>query len=87
MVAAGILPAFNGVVVHDHWKSCFCFDNVVHGLCGAHLLRELNYFDETLRHQWPAQLKQVLIDAKTAVVQAKEVQLTSPPSEQAVELG
>ncbi|MFZ1342819.1 MAG: hypothetical protein WAR97_05925 [Thiothrix eikelboomii] len=52
---------------------------VMHGLCGAHLLRELNYFDEILQHQWPAQLKQVLIDAKTAVAQAKATQHTNLP--------
>ena len=58
----------------------------MHGLCGAHLLRELNYFDETLRHQWPAQLKQVLMDAKTAVAQAKATQHTNLPLEQSAEL-
>lgn len=86
MTAAGILPAFQGVAVHDHWKPYFRFDQVVHSLCGAHLLRELNYFDETLKHQWPAQLKQVLIDAKTAVAQAKAAQQTSLPPEKIAEL-
>ena len=87
MTAAGILPSFNGVAVHDPWTPYFRFDNVVHGLCGAHLLRELNYFDETLRHQWPAQLKQVLIDAKTAVAQAKAAQHTALSPDQMAELG
>ncbi|QTR45801.1 IS66 family transposase [Thiothrix litoralis] len=82
MTAAGILPVFQGVAVHDHWKPYFRFDHVVHSLCVTHLLRELNYFDETLKHQWPAQLKQVLIDAKTAVAQAKAVQQTSLSPEQ-----
>lgn len=86
MTAAGILPIFQGVAVHDHWKPYFRFDAMVHSLCGAHLLRELNYFDETLKHQWPAQLKQVLIDAKIAVAQAKEAQQTSLPPEQRAEL-
>lgn len=86
MTAAGILPVFQGVAVHDHWKPYFRFDQVVHSLCGAHLLRELNYFDETLKHQWPAQLKHVLIDAKTAVAQATAAQQTSLPPEQMTEL-
>ncbi|WP_040839741.1 IS66 family transposase [Thiothrix nivea] len=86
MTAAGILPVFRGVAVHDHWKPYFRFDAMVHSLCGAHLLRELNYFDETLKHQWPAQLKQVLIDAKTAVSQAKEAQQTSLQPQQIAEL-
>ncbi len=86
MTAAGILPAFQGVAVHGHWKPYFRFDTMVHGLCGAHLLRELDYFDETLKHQWSAQLKQVLIDAKTAVAQAKDAQQTSLPPEQMADL-
>nr|WP_266097275.1 transposase [Candidatus Thiothrix anitrata] len=86
MTAAGILPAFQGVAVHDHWKPYFRFEQVVHSLCGAHLLRELNYFDETLKHQWPAQLKQVLIDAKTAVAEAKDAQQTALSPEQMAEL-
>lgn len=85
-MAAGILPIFRGVAVHDHWKPYFRFDHVVHSLCGAHLLRELNYFDETLKHQWTAQLKHVLIDAKTAVAQAKEAQQTSLLPEQIADL-
>jgi len=86
MSAAGILPVFNGVAVHDHWKPYFRFDHVVHSLCGAHLLRELNSFDETLQHRWPAQLKQVLIDAKNAVAQAKDAKQTSLPPEQIADL-
>jgi len=43
-----------------------------HSLCNAHLLRELNYFGETMEgHQWPIQLKQILIDAKVAVKSAQ----------------
>jgi transposase len=86
MTAAGILPVFKGVAVHDHWKPYFRFDTVVHSLCGAHLLRELNYFDETLKHQWPTQLKQVLIDAKTAVAQAQQAGQTALSPEQSTAL-
>lgn len=86
MNAAGILPAFKGVAVHDHWKPYCRFDHVTHALCGAHLLRELSYFDETLDHQWPEQIKQVLIDAKTAVAQAKAEQQSCLPAEQRAEL-
>ena len=86
MIAAGILPTFKGVAVHDHWKPYFRFNDVVHSLCGAHLLRELNAFDETLKHQWPAQLKHVLMDAKTAVEQAKRAQQTALSPDQITEL-
>lgn len=86
MTAAEILPLFQCVAVHDHWKPYFRFEQVVHSLCGAYLLRELNYIDETLKHQWPAQLKQVLIDAKTAVAEATAAQQTSLLPKQMTEL-
>ena len=40
MKAAGILPAFRGVAVHDAWSGYFSFPECAHSLCGAHLLRE-----------------------------------------------
>jgi transposase len=42
MTAAGVLPFFTGIAVHDAWKPCDTFGNVAgHALCGAHVLREL----------------------------------------------
>jgi transposase len=40
MDAAGVLPAFGGVAVHDGWSPYWHYQ-AVHALCGAHLLREL----------------------------------------------
>lgn len=58
--------------MHDHWKPYFQFEEMQHSLCNAHLLRELNYFGETMEgHQCPIQLKQALIDAKVAVTSAQ----------------
>jgi len=42
MTAAGVLPFFAGIAVHDAWKPYDTFHNVAgHALCGAHVLREL----------------------------------------------
>jgi transposase len=43
MEDAGILGAFKGTVVHDHWKPYFTYDECNHALCHAHPLRELLY--------------------------------------------
>jgi len=86
MICAGILPEFKGVAVHDHWKPYFRFTGMEHSLCGAHILRELNFFDETLKQEWSTQLKQTLIDAKTAVSQAKEAHKVALLPEKVVEL-
>jgi transposase len=48
MNAAGVLPSFAGIAVHDAWAPYDTFDNVAaHALCGAHVLRELVAVTET----------------------------------------
>jgi hypothetical protein len=48
MTAAGVLPFFGGIAVHDAWKPYDSYDNVAgHALCNSHLLRELIAVTET----------------------------------------
>lgn len=48
MTAAGVLPFFAGIAVHDAWAPYDTFENVAgHALCGAHVLRELVAVTET----------------------------------------
>jgi hypothetical protein len=47
MNAAGVLPAFRGVAVHDAWAPYDTYTDADHTLCGAHLLRELIAVTET----------------------------------------
>ena len=46
MEAAGILPGFRGIAVHDHWKPYRVYAHCSHAPCNAHHLRELNYCEE-----------------------------------------
>jgi transposase len=72
MEAAGVLPSFTGIAVHDAWKPYDTFDNVAgHALCGAHVLRELVAVTETgtgLDRTWAQQA----IDALLALNEAAE---------------
>jgi len=72
MKAAGILPSFRGIAVHDAWKPYDTFENVAgHALCGAHVLRELVAVTETgtdLDRTWAQQA----IDALLALDEAAE---------------
>ena len=43
MSAIGIIPRYGGVIIHDCWASYLSYDHCGHGLCGAHLLRELTF--------------------------------------------
>jgi transposase len=72
MKAAGILPFFAGVAVHDAWAPYDTFENVAgHALCGAHVLRELVAVTETgtdLDNTWAQQA----IDALLALNETAE---------------
>jgi len=77
MKAAGVLPFFAGIAVHDAWAPYDTFDGVAgHALCGAHVLRELIAVTETgtdLDKTWAQQA----IDALLALEQAAEAARTA----------
>ena len=70
MKAAGVLPHFRGIAVHDAWAPYDTFEDVAgHALCGAHVLRELVAVTETgtgLDRAWAQQA----IDALLALNEA-----------------
>jgi transposase len=72
MDEAGVLPAFGGVAVHDGWASYRGYEQISHGLCNAHHLRELQAIAEQGTHQdWAGYLIDTLVTAHRMVVQAK----------------
>jgi transposase len=74
MDEVGLLPAFTGVSVHDGWPAYQYYYQCRHSLCGAHLLRELTYIEESHPHQrgpWAAPLAKLLLEIKEAVEQAR----------------
>ncbi len=74
MDAAGVLPLFKGVTVHDCWGPYAHYRDAQHALCGAHLLRELDgAADPNLWDQrWAADLAAVLRAAVHAVNEARQ---------------
>lgn len=75
MKAAGILPRFAGIAVHDAWAPYDTFDNVAgHALCGAHVLRELVAVTETgadLDRAWARQATDALLALNEAAEAAR----------------
>jgi transposase len=73
MDAAGVLPVFGGVAVHDAWAPYDTYTAATHALCNAHLLRELQQVIDSAPEGewcWAAQAADALRQMKTLVERA-----------------
>lgn len=66
MNAMDVLPGFNGVLCHDHWKPYFRY-GCKHSLCNAHHLRELTFAEDIEKQKWAGELKELLLEANDEV--------------------
>ena len=62
----GIIPHFNGILVHDHWKPYFTYQ-CTHALCNAHHLRELERAWEQDNQQWAKAMQELLLEMNKEV--------------------
>ncbi len=70
MDVMGILPRFNGTLVHDHWKPYYRYTDCLHALCNAHHLRELQRAYEQDGQQWAEEMKTFLEQLSVVVQQS-----------------
>ena len=70
-IAIGILPRYTGVSVHDGWKAYQAHTACRHALCNIHHLRELTFVAEQYQQPWATELKDLLLEMRTAVEQAR----------------
>lgn len=66
MNAIDILPRFNGILCHDHWKPYYKYD-CTHSLCNAHHLRELTRAWDHDDQKWAKKLITLLETINKAV--------------------
>lgn len=78
MDSADILPHFSATAVHDHWFPYFAYNQVKHGLCNAHHLRELTFIYEQKQEDWAKQMYDLLIGANQAVEKHIECKVLPP---------
>ncbi len=65
----GVIAKMAGTAVHDGWKPYRSYD-VVHALCNAHHLRELEGVSERFGQDWADKMITLLLDAKECVEEA-----------------
>jgi len=64
----GILPAFEGVAMHDGLSAYYRhYERCEHALCNAHHLRELTFVEEEQEQEWAGQMKGLLSEIEEAV--------------------
>jgi transposase len=61
--AGGVLPGYQGVVVHDDWAPYRSYTDATHALCGAHLVRDLATVAETSGQGWAVGMRHLLVEA------------------------
>lgn len=57
--ALGVIPNYQGILCHDHWKPYLGY-NCTHALCNAHHLRELQWVIDFKEHKWAKSMKTFL---------------------------
>jgi transposase len=72
MEEAGIIPAFRGILCHDHWKPYYVFVACLHALCNAHHLRELEWAWEQDGQAWAKKMQDFLKMINKVVTDATE---------------
>lgn len=58
-----ITDQYEGTLIHDCWSSYFNLSCSNHGLCGAHLLRELKNLSDNHQRKWASQMHGLLMYA------------------------
>lgn len=66
MDAMEVLPHFNGVLCHDHWKPYYKY-GCIHALCNAHHVRELKRAYEQDNQEWAKKIEDLLKEMNKAV--------------------
>jgi transposase len=71
MDAIDILPKRQGWSIHDAWQPYLKYVDAKHGLCNAHLVRELVFLVERYSQKWASDFLDLLLNMKDKVDTAK----------------
>jgi transposase len=63
-----LLKSYRGILVHDFYDSYFSLENAKHGMCNAHIIRELKFQTEDGK-KWSDKLRGFLLEIKNQSIQ------------------
>lgn len=68
----GIIAKYGGIIVHDCWASYLSYRHIEHGLCGSHILRELQFLIDANNYRFAKNMRRLLQLACKMVSQSKD---------------
>ena len=71
-----IIPRYSGTIIHDCLASYFTYTNCDHGLCGSHIVRELQYVIDSNKYKWAINMRALLLEVCKKVSKRKNKKLT-----------
>lgn len=73
----GVISNFKGIAIHDFWPAYYRFEDVKHGACDVHILRELNsVIDNEEKQTWASKFKGFLLKWLGIKKEAQEQKMT-----------
>jgi transposase len=75
-----LLEGVIGIIVHDHWKPYYTMAGVLHALCNAHHLRELQALVEIEKEPWARRMQRLLRRACHATNLARDLDQPLKPA-------
>jgi transposase len=84
--AAGILDKFQGKACHDFWKTYYKYEHLLHSLCNAHHMRDLQGLFDTDNLPWSLDMKSFFSASKKIVDAAKEAGKTELDQQLIIEI-
>lgn len=70
---AGVLPKFSGILSHDCWYAYDCYPQILHSLCWAHFLRELQSIEDNTNLKFPAKIREFILNLKERIEKKEEI--------------
>lgn len=69
----GVLPEYQGIIIHDFWKSYFKYQKCKHAACNAHIIRELKGIIKNFSQDWPQEMIDLLTESKEHADKRREL--------------
>lgn len=70
MAEASVIPRIRRAMIHDCWSPYWKIKGLRHGLCNAHILRELKSVEENMDHERASMFADLLIRMKKSKEEA-----------------